>query len=104
MSDIATQPIASGGVQRPTQLERSDSAVLAASSDNNETTIQKPILIRPRLPSRKSSGTLIVPRDSSAVDPVDAHFGLDDVRAISPRRTSEDIDKMGKEAREELGK
>lgn len=34
--------------------------------------------------------------------PVDAEFGPDDVRAMSPRRTSEDIDKMGKEAREEL--
>jgi hypothetical protein len=33
---------------------------------------------------------------------VDAHFGPDDVRAMSPRRTSEDIDKMGKEAREEM--
>lgn len=45
---------------------------------------------------------MAVPRDSSAVGPVEPHFGPDDVRAMSPRRTSEDIDKMGKEAREEL--
>lgn len=54
------------------------------------------------MPSRKSSGPLVVPRDSSAVGPTDAHFGPDDVRAMSPRRTSEDIDKLGKEAREEM--
>lgn len=47
---------------------------------------------------------MVVPRDSSAVGPIDAHFGPDDVRAMSPRRTSEDIDKMGRQAREELTK
>jgi hypothetical protein len=43
-----------------------------------------------------------VPRDSSAVGPIDSHYGPDDVRAMSPRRTTEDIDRMGKEAREEM--
>jgi hypothetical protein len=38
------------------------------------------------------------------VGPIEPHFGPDDVRAMSPRRTSEDIDKMGKEAREEMRK
>jgi hypothetical protein len=45
---------------------------------------------------------LVVPRDSSAVGPIDSDYGPDDVRSMSPRRTSEDIDKLGKEAREEL--
>jgi hypothetical protein len=72
------------------------------SSDGNETTIHQPIPTRPRLPSRKSSGPLVVPRDSSAVGPVESEFGPDDVRAMSPRRTSEDIDRMGKAAREEM--
>lgn len=79
-------------------IVRSDSS----SSDNNEPVIHQPIPTRPRLPSRKSSGPLVVPRDSSEVGPVESHFGPDDVRAMSPRRTSEDIDKLGKEAREEL--
>ncbi|KAG5955980.1 hypothetical protein E4U13_006806 [Claviceps humidiphila] len=91
-------------------IERSDSsASTAATSDNTdvETTasvpvIHQPIPTRPRLPSRKSSGPLAVPRDSLAVGPNDAEFGPDDVRAMSPRRSSEDIDRMGKEAREEL--
>ncbi|KAH6619376.1 hypothetical protein B0J18DRAFT_242733 [Chaetomium sp. MPI-SDFR-AT-0129] len=58
--------------------------------------------MRPKLPSRKSSGTMIVPRDSTEVGPVDLHVGPDDVRAMSPRRTSEDIQTLGKETREEL--
>ncbi|QUC17874.1 uncharacterized protein UV8b_02115 [Ustilaginoidea virens] len=88
-------------------IERSDSSASAATSDNTESdingpAIHHPIPVRPRLPSRKSSGPLVVPRDSSAVGPVDAPFGPDDVRAMSPRRTSEDIDRLGKEAREEM--
>ncbi|GAB0136491.1 hypothetical protein EsDP_00004791 [Epichloe bromicola] len=90
-------------------IERSDSSVSSDTSENNDVgnnapgpVIHHPMPTRPRLPSRKSSGPLAVPRDSSAVGPVDAHFGPDDVRAMSPRRTSEDIDKMGKEAREEM--
>lgn len=56
---------------------------------------------RPRLLSRKSSGPLVIPREDD-VGPVDIQFGPDDVRAMSPRRTSEDIEAMGREAREEL--
>ncbi|KAL6862504.1 hypothetical protein ACO1O0_002737 [Amphichorda felina] len=98
-----TQSIGSNGAPpQPGSLQRSDSSVSTSPSDSNETTIHQPIPTRPRLPSRKSSGPLVVPRDSSAVGPVEPHFGPDDVRAMSPRRTSEDIDKMGKEAREEL--
>lgn len=88
-------------------IERSDSSVSTTTSENNEPdtsqpVIHQPIPTRPRLPSRKSSGPLVVPRDSSEVGPVEAHFGPDDVRAMSPRRTSEDIDRLGKEAREEM--
>ncbi|KAL2180607.1 uncharacterized protein P884DRAFT_82241 [Thermothelomyces heterothallicus CBS 202.75] len=64
--------------------------------------IHAPKPVRPQLPSRKSSGTMIVPRDSTEVGPVDLQTGPDDVRAMSPRRTSEDIQTLGKEAREEL--
>ncbi|PHH93076.1 hypothetical protein CDD83_1361 [Cordyceps sp. RAO-2017] len=83
-------------------MARSDSSASTTPSDTNDPVLHHPVPTRPRLPSRKSSGPLVVPRDSSAVGPVDAHFGPDDVRAMSPRRTGEDIDKMGKEAREEL--
>ncbi|KAG6036514.1 hypothetical protein E4U41_005633 [Claviceps citrina] len=89
-------------------IQRSDSAASTVPSETNEEStgpgpvMHHPIPRRPRLPSRKSSGPLAVHRDSSAVGPVDAQFGPDDVRAMSPRRSSEDIDRMGREAREEL--
>ncbi|KAK3989936.1 hypothetical protein QBC44DRAFT_240329 [Cladorrhinum sp. PSN332] len=56
---------------------------------------------RPRLPSRKSSGTMIISRDA---DPIEMEIEPDDVRAMSPRRSSEDIESLGKEARDELQK
>ncbi len=64
--------------------------------------IHAPKPVRPKLPSRKSSGTMIVLRDSLAVGPVELQVGPDDVRVMSPRRTSEDIQALDKEAREEL--
>jgi hypothetical protein len=45
---------------------------------------------------------MIVHRDSTDVGPIDLPMEVDDVRAMSPRRTSEDIQTLGKEAREEL--
>jgi len=77
---------------------RSDSS----SGSSVDHTIHAPAPIRPRLPSRKSSGTMIIPRDAIDAGPVDLHAGPDDVRSMSPRRTSEDIESLGKAAREEL--
>lgn len=95
-------------------IERSNSSSSSsASSDTNirdhhqqpqsqPPSIHAPVPTRPKLPSRQSSGPMIVPRDSSDVGPVESHYGPDDVRAMSPRRTSEDIEALGREAREEL--
>ncbi|KAK0730936.1 hypothetical protein B0H67DRAFT_477647 [Lasiosphaeris hirsuta] len=80
-------------------LEWSDSSSGASSAGPP---VHAPAPIRPRLPSRKSSGTMIVPRDSVDVGPIEMKVGPDDVRSMSPRRTSEDIEMLGKEAREEL--
>lgn len=93
------QPTAS---EQPHPIARSDSSASTSPSDNNEPVIHQPIPVRPGLPTRKSSGPLVVPRDSSAVGPLEPDFGPDDVRAMSPRRTSEDLDRMGKEARDEM--
>ncbi|KAM7183560.1 bZIP transcription factor [Rhypophila sp. PSN 637] len=79
-------------------MTRSDSSG-ASSVDQH---IHAPIPIRPGLPSRRSSGTMIVPRDSYEVGPVELELGPNDVRAMSPRRTSQDIEALGKEARAEL--
>ena len=79
-------------------LERSDSS----STASIDQPIHAPIPIRPNLPSRKSSGTIIVPRDSLDVGPIETKIDPNDVRAMSPRRSSEDLENIGKEAREEL--
>ncbi|KAI1000892.1 hypothetical protein K3495_g7307 [Podosphaera aphanis] len=59
---------------------------------------------RPRLTSRKSSGTIIVPREHPHVElrEGDEVFDEDDARAMSPRRSSRDIEKMSQDAREQL--
>ena len=87
-------------------MERSDSSGSSSFSQHEEqssaTQIQAPVPIRPHLPSRKSSGTIIVSRDSSAVDSAQIKPDPDDIRAMSPRRTSEDIEALSKEAKSEL--
>ncbi|KAK3694444.1 hypothetical protein B0T22DRAFT_71436 [Podospora appendiculata] len=84
--------------ENPPSMERSDSS----SASSIDQSIIAPVPIRPRLPSRRSSGTMIVPRDDFVVGPVDLQVGPDDVRAMSPRRTTQDIETMGQEARAEL--
>ncbi|RCI08927.1 hypothetical protein L249_5114 [Ophiocordyceps polyrhachis-furcata BCC 54312] len=101
MSDHHESPSGDSNTNAST-MERSDSSTSTTPSDTHEPVLHQPVPTRPHLPSRKSSGPLAVPRNSSAVGPVESHYGPDDVRAMSPRRTSEDIDKMGREARAEL--
>jgi len=57
---------------------------------------------RPRLGSRKSSGTIIIPRDTEEVELQDEEYDDGDARTMSPRRSSEEIEKMGQEARQSL--
>lgn len=90
----------------PQSVARTDSS---ASHDSTlsqpTTTIQAPIPTRPRLPSRKSSGTIIVPRDSEeASRPMETRLDPGDVRAMSPRRTSEDLEQLGRQTRAEVRK
>lgn len=59
-------------------------------------------LARPRLGSRKSSGTIIIPRDSPQVELKEEEYDDGDARTMSPRRSSEEIEKMGQEARQAL--
>ncbi|KAI9053363.1 hypothetical protein LZ554_002322 [Drepanopeziza brunnea f. sp. 'monogermtubi'] len=59
---------------------------------------------RPRLHSRKSSGTIIVPREHPRVElkEGDEVFDADDARAMSPRRSSRDLEKMSEDAKLQL--
>ncbi|KAK0929988.1 hypothetical protein LTR29_016895 [Friedmanniomyces endolithicus] len=56
---------------------------------------------RPALPTRKSSGTLIMPRDQPQAT-TDAHLDSTDVRSMSPRRSSGEVDRFGETARRDL--
>ncbi|KAI9848314.1 MAG: hypothetical protein M1837_000578 [Sclerophora amabilis] len=78
----------------------SSSSSSSASSVNGEA--RKTRLDRPRMSHRKSSGTIIIPRDSTEVELKNEVFDEDDARAMSPRRNSEDVEKMGREARQAL--
>jgi len=61
-------------------------------------------LQRPKLQSRKSSGTIIVPREHPRVEIKEGEetFDADDARAMSPRRSSQDLEKMSADARDQL--
>jgi hypothetical protein len=52
----------------------------------------------------KSTNTSIVPRDHPRVEMKDGDevFDADDARAMSPRRSSQDLEKIGQEARAQL--
>lgn len=85
------------------EMARSDSSGASSDSDAQTPQILAPVPVRPRLPSRQSSGTIIVPRESvDAVEPTETWLDPRDVRAMSPRRTSEDLEALGREARDEL--
>ncbi|CAK3751255.1 Hypothetical predicted protein [Lecanosticta acicola] len=81
----------------PSPLSSPDSSAIASEDD----TMSNARISRPKIGSRKSSGTMIVSRDS-ATTVVDPDFDENDVRTMSPRRNSEEVDKLGEEARKDL--
>jgi hypothetical protein len=97
-SNTTTQPIPSSS--SPTHLT-STSASSSSTSLHDTASHEGP---RPKIGARKSSGTIIVPRDDPKVELAreDEEFDEDDARAMSPRRNSEDLEKMGQEARAQL--
>ena len=56
---------------------------------------------RPRM-NRKPSSSILVPRDHPEIEIVEEEFPPDDARAMSPRRNSSDLERLGKEARQTL--
>jgi hypothetical protein len=57
---------------------------------------------RPRLHHRQSSGTIIVPRDAPDIEIKDEEYDEGDARAMSPRRSSEELDRLEECARQAL--
>ncbi|KKY29081.1 putative bzip transcription factor [Phaeomoniella chlamydospora] len=58
-------------------------------------------LERPRLSSRKPSGSIVVHK-SHQIEIEEEEYPPDDARAMSPRRNSEDLERLGREARATL--
>jgi hypothetical protein len=73
-----------------------------SSSESESAGPKKMKLQRPQLPTRKSSGTIIVHRDDPNIQLVDEDYGPEDARTMSPRRTSEEVDRLGENARQAL--
>ncbi|KAF2273413.1 bZIP transcription factor [Westerdykella ornata] len=91
---------------RPTLAPRgqttSSSSSSSSVSEADQPTSEPNKLTRPRLGSRKSSGTIIIPRDSEQVELKEEEYDDGDARTMSPRRSSEEIERMGQEARQAL--
>ncbi|KAH8815143.1 hypothetical protein F5884DRAFT_166207 [Xylogone sp. PMI_703] len=118
----ATLPSVSDAAASPAQFDetisstRSGSSSISSSADGEEQRGRRmhtediggadgnAVFQRPKMVSRKSSGTIIVPREHPRVElqEGDEIFDQDDARAMSPRRNSEDLEKMSQEAREQL--
>ncbi|KAI1963399.1 hypothetical protein LOZ58_002233 [Ophidiomyces ophidiicola] len=56
---------------------------------------------RPRL-ARQPSASILVPRDHPQIEIEEEEFPPDDARAMSPRRNSADVERLGREARATL--
>lgn len=54
------------------------------------------------MPGRKPSASILVPRDHPEIEIEEEEFPPDDARAMSPRRDSADVERLGKEARQTL--
>jgi uncharacterized protein YaaN involved in tellurite resistance len=85
-------------------ISSSSSSSSSVHEDIHSHTSNNQRLQRPKMTSRKSSGTIIVPREHPRVElkEGDEVFDEDDARAMSPRRSSQDLEKMSQEARDQL--
>lgn len=85
--------------QSPDDSSADSSAV--ASEDDSADPKHRRLSSRPNLGSRKSSGTMIVSREASQTM-VEDDIEEGDVRTMSPRRNSSEVDELGEEARKDM--
>lgn len=77
-------------------------SVSSSSSVSDAETERRGRSERPRMASRKPSASILVPRDHPEIEIEEEEFPPDDARAMSPRRNSADLERLGKEARQTL--
>ncbi|KAA8647320.1 short coiled-coil protein [Aspergillus tanneri] len=78
------------------------SSLSSSSSISDTETDRRGRQERPRMASRKPSASILVPRDHPEIEIEEEEFPPDDARAMSPRRNSADLERLGKEARQTL--
>jgi len=78
------------------------SSLSSSSSVSDAETERRGRSERPRMASRKPSASILVPRDHPEIEIEEEEFPPDDARAMSPRRNSADLERLGKEARQTL--
>lgn len=76
-------------------LDGSDNHLKPDAADSN----CKSREARPKFSGRKSSGTMIIPRDFKKDDTPQDEYPPDDARAMSPRRNSVDTEKLSNATR-----
>ena len=78
--------------------------ISSISSDADDTDSDQSVTLapRPRLDTRMSNDTNIVPRDHPDIELRTEVYSPNDARAMSPRRTSLEIEKLGEDARKAL--
>ncbi|MCJ1430221.1 hypothetical protein MMC29_008138 [Sticta canariensis] len=96
----ATMPI----ITTTTTNSSTAPSIFSSSDMEDAETDTSTTLTRPTLDRRKSSGTIIVPRDHPDVEIREEHFPPGDARAMSPRRTSVEVEKLGRDTRLALQK
>lgn len=86
-------------ITSPTRTASNDSSATASEDDSARSPPTR--LARPKIGSRKSSGSMIVSREDSRTI-VDDVPDPGDVRSMSPRRNSAELDQLGEDARRDL--
>ncbi|OXV09243.1 hypothetical protein Egran_03000 [Elaphomyces granulatus] len=95
---------------RPTDTNRIHISSLSFSSSSSSSSgsgsdaepERKSRVDRPRLAVRQPSASILIPRDHPEIEIKEEYFPPDDARAMSPRRNSADVERLGKEARKTL--
>ncbi|KAI9702180.1 MAG: hypothetical protein M1820_006262 [Bogoriella megaspora] len=108
MASTSDPPSAIPSVHEPTlsptspSTSSSEASLSDAFRAHNISSEGSSKLERPKLGSRKSSGTMVVPRDSPHIEIEDEEYDENDARCMSPRRSEEEIEQLEREARDSL--
>ncbi|KAF2435330.1 putative bZIP transcription factor [Tothia fuscella] len=84
------------------QMSSYNSSRSGSASEAEESQKHRQRQPRPKLHTRKSSGTIIIPRDTKIIVAHDEHYDEGDARTMSPRRSSEEVERLEEGARQTM--